>query len=484
MPRRSNILFLTHRLPFPPNKGDKIRTFHALERLAASHDVYGACFIDDSADHAHRPAVERLCRNLFVVPWRRHTALRRAASALARTEPLTIAAYEDRAMRCRIAEWSKDVDFDGAVAFSACMAPYALSARARRRVLDLCDADSEKWLDYARASRRPLSWLYAEEGRRLRDFELECIRKFDATVVISERERALLREGLTSPSDFEDRLFVVPNGVEWQDGAPPPAANLGPQIVFVGEMSYRPNVEGVAWFVCKVWPLVLAANPRSRFTIVGRNPTRAVRRLAAHPGVTVTGGVPDVRPYLLESRVVIAPLAICRGQPNKVLEALAMQRPVVGTPAVAAALDATPDRHLLVGETPAAFARQIVRLCGNRKLCRAVAESGCRFAILNHGWPQSMRKYEDLVLGAGSELRSIPTDLVSEPRRVAAEFHQAISSPDPPRVAADTRRLIDMIDSLQSNLDSLGRSTRNISPDRNIHGRYRFSHLLGRSIHP
>lgn len=391
--RRRNILFLTHRVPFPPDKGDKIRTFHQLDHLAVNHDVYCACFIDCPDDRVHAIALKRWCKEVFTVEWNRGVGIRRGLRSLLSDKPLTLAAYEDWRMRGQLAAWSLTVEFDAAVAFSACMAPFAQEVKARRRVLDLCDSDSAKWMDYAASSRFPYSTIHGIEGRRLRRFELGCLDRFDATVVISERERHEL-----DPAGRHSRLHVIGNGVDLPFALPPRAAAQGPIVSFVGDMGYRPNCDGIVWFAKRAWPEVRRRIADAQLVIVGRNPTVEVAGLGKIPGVTVTGTVPDVRRYLVSSRVVVAPLHIARGMPNKVLEAMAMQRPVVATQAVADCLGMESGRQILCADSASTFANHVTRLLGSNSLCDQIADAGYRHAAAYHSWADTMRQYEELLL--------------------------------------------------------------------------------------
>lgn len=394
MSRRGNILFLAHRVPFPPDKGDKIRTHHQLRRLASSHHVYCACFVDRPEDRLHAVALHEWCREVCAIDWSRSRAMWRAAAAILCGGTLTTAAYDCPAMRRQIDAWNATIEFDAVVAFSACMAPYAEQARARRRVLDLCDADSRKWLDYAERGHGLRSRIYGIEGRRLEAYERKCVARFDSTIVITDRERALL-----DPGERCDRLHVIPNGVDLPAIDVPSAAGCDPVITFVGAMDYPPNVSGILWFARHVWPGVQKAVPGARLMIVGRNPTREVRGLARLPGVCVTGEVPSVWPYLLQSRVAIAPLHIARGLANKALEAMASSRPVVATTGVAQSLGAEPDRHLLTADGATAFARQVIRLCRSDPLCNRLAEAGYRHVAMNYCWAEAMDRYAAVVVG-------------------------------------------------------------------------------------
>lgn len=405
MSRRS-ILFLTHRVPFPPDKGDKIRTFHQLDYLSSRHDVYCACFVDRPEDQAHAIALKRWCTDVVALPWNRKTAILSAGRKWFGGGTLTCGAYHDPRMFNLLASWGEAVNFDLVTAFSACMAPYALSVRAPRRVLDLCDADSSKWLDYA-DSGGLMGPVYRSEGRRLSGFEQACLRNFDATMVITARERAAI-----DPYQRNQNLFVVPNGVDLPHSTVPLASSRGPIITFVGRMDYRPNRDGILNFVQHCWPIVKDAVPKARLFIVGGDPVRRVRRLASASDIRVTGAVPDVRRFITASRVVIAPLGLVRGLPNKVLEAMAMHRPVVATPSVCRALGAQPrligkdetDRRpqngvLLTANNAPGFAAKIVRLCRDDILCDELGESGCRFVTEHFNWDRILARYEQILLG-------------------------------------------------------------------------------------
>ncbi|HKQ48727.1 MAG TPA: TIGR03087 family PEP-CTERM/XrtA system glycosyltransferase [Phycisphaerae bacterium] len=394
MHSRQNILFLTHRVPFPSNKGDKIRTFHQMEYLAARHNVYCACFVDRPADRVHAIALRQWCKGVIAIPWDRRTAIRRAVKGFWKGRSLTCAAYDDPTMWHHLREWARAIQFDAVTAFSGCMAPYAWAFPAGRRILDLCDIDSRKWHDYAGDSLFPLSTAYRAEGRRLAAFERRCADHFDSTIVATPRERELI-----DPEQRQRTLYIVPNGVDLPALPPEPPSANPPIVTFVGAMNYRPNVDGVLWFVRRVWPRIVQATPDARFVMVGADPALLVRRLSRFKNIVVTGEVPGVQPYLRASRVVIAPMPIVRGIPNKVLEAMAMARPVVGTPGVAAALGAQSGRHLMTGESPEAFADHVIALLTDSKQCDRIAAAGYRFVDIHYCWKDALTDYERAVAG-------------------------------------------------------------------------------------
>jgi sugar transferase (PEP-CTERM/EpsH1 system associated) len=433
---RKNILFLANRVPFPPDKGDKIRTFHQLDRLARSHNVYAACFTETPRDVELAAALKRWCVEVVALPWNRRTGLVRAIRTLSSGRPLTVAAYRDPRLTKALADLARRVPFDVVTAFSSYMAPYALAVPAGRRVLDLCDVDSEKWRDFSKNSRWPVSPVYRLEARRLRAYEERCLSEFDATIVITDREREIIdpllvrgsRPPLTALATAEvvkglapaprracPTLHVIANGVELPVREPAPPSSCGPVVGFVGAMDYRPNARGICWFVREVWPRIVREVGTATLLIVGRNPARRVRRLARVPGVIVTGEVPNVRDELARCRVVAAPLQVARGLQNKVLEAMAMRRPVVATSAVVGGLGVRPGREILVADEPGEFAERVLALCRSDDLCDRIGNAGHRCVAAQYSWTEVLDRYERVLLG------SPPTEPVTPQVREAAD---------------------------------------------------------------
>jgi sugar transferase (PEP-CTERM/EpsH1 system associated) len=251
--------------------------------------------------------------------------------------------------------------------------------------MDFVDVDSEKWQEYGRTMAPPLSWVYRAEARQLQTHERKAAARASRSLVVTDEERAVLERttGWTTTT-------VVPNGVDLDYFAPPASPSDRPVIVVTGAMDYPPNVEGACWFAQRVLPLVRAVVPAASFVIAGKNPVRRVRRLAALPGVVVTGTVPDIRPHLHEAAVAVSPLRIARGVQNKILEAMATALPVVATTAAHRGLLARPSTDLLVAETPDQFATAVTTLLQSPAERRAIGDAGRRFVETHHAWPTSL----------------------------------------------------------------------------------------------
>lgn len=382
-----NILYLVHRLPYPPNKGDKVRSFHLLKHLSERHRVYLGTFVDDPEDEAYVDTVRAYCADVYVARLNPRLARIKSLVGLLTGEPLTVPYYADRGLRQWIENVSRARGFDAVVVFSSAMAQYADFANLPV-LIDFVDADSAKWSQYAAARPWPMSWLFRREGRKLLDFERAVARQSRRSFFVADNETELFRR--LAP-ECGDRIETLSNGVDTdffapEHGGPSPYGADERAVVFTGAMDYWPNVDAVSWFVAEVMPKLRQKWPGLRFWIVGRNPAAAVRELAG-ADVVVTGTVPDVRPYLRHAAAVVAPLRVARGIQNKVLEAMAMARPVVAAASCASALDAATGSELLAAETAEEFASAIDRILGASAHGNSIGEAARRSVMERYSWP-------------------------------------------------------------------------------------------------
>jgi|CXWL01.1.fsa_nt_gi glycosyltransferase involved in cell wall biosynthesis len=421
------ILYLAHRIPYPPDKGDKLRAFRQIERLARRHRVWCACFVDDPRDFRHVPKLRGYCEDVAAIGLRPRMGKVRGLWSLARGKTITEGFYQSREMAALLAKWQVATPFDAVVAFSSSMAPYALGVPAPRRVLDLCDLDSLKWADYAdhvelQRSRnlrnRALAGLYRMESSRLTAAELRWVDGFDAAVLATESETVPLR-GIVR----DRKLHVIGNGVELPPShsvvptglkrthrdsslgdstltAAPLSArerSCAPTVGFVGVMDYLPNIDAVSWFATECWPVIRSRFANASFRIVGRSPTRAVRKLVRIPGVQLVGEVADVGFELARFDVSVAPLRIARGIQNKVLEAMAAAKAVVLTPKAAQGIAAKDGHNYFVAEGAAAFAEAVCSLLADTAARDRMGELARDFVAGHRQWEPEMEKFEALV---------------------------------------------------------------------------------------
>ncbi|WP_454760915.1 TIGR03087 family PEP-CTERM/XrtA system glycosyltransferase [Caulobacter segnis] len=391
----AKILFLSHRAPFPPDKGDKIRAFHMLRHLARHHEVWFGAGADDVGASQRPDVTDFPFRDACIAPLGPFRRGWNMVGGLAAGAPLSVSRFRHRRLERWIQHVLTDVRPDVVFIYSSAMAQYVIgrTAPGTRLIIDFVDADAEKWRAYAAAARFPMTAVFAREARRLTMFERRALDAAEAGIVISDTERRLLSAQIPSGAG---KLRVLSNGVDLDYFSPAPGRGDGRSIVFCGRMDYQANADGAAWFAREVFPKVLASRPDATFRIVGACPTPAVRALGALPGVEVTGATPDVRPYLREAAVVVAPLRIARGIQNKVLEAMASARPIVVTPAALDGIDAADDYEVLVGADADGFARAVLDVLTGRTM-PWLGENGRRFVELRHQWSTQLLALDRLI---------------------------------------------------------------------------------------
>ncbi len=395
---RSPILYLVHRIPYPPNKGDKVRSFNILRQLAQRHRVFLGTFVDHPDDRAHVAKLREWCEDVFAVELNPTSQRIASLPALLSGEALSIPYYRNK----RLARWVRATvareAITQAVAFSGPMAQYLQPLGLERAIVDFCDVDSAKWSQYAADRPWPLSSLYRREGARLLAFERTAANLADCSLFVTDAEADLFRR---AAPEVAAKVRVMQNGVDAAYFAPAqgfdsPYPAGGAVLLFTGAMDYWPNIDAVTWFAKTILPLVRARIGDARFWIVGMNPAPAVLELAGE-GVTVTGTVPDVRPYLAHADVVVAPLRIARGIQNKVLEAMAMARPVVLSAAPAAGLVARDGRECVVAEGHDAFAEGVVRLLADAGWRQTMGAAARDCVLSNYSWQAHLGLLDQLL---------------------------------------------------------------------------------------
>jgi len=393
------ILFLCHRMPYPPKRGGKIRPFNMIRHLARSHDVTVATLARTAQERADGEELRRHCDDLHVGYVTGLGAWTRFGLFGLTGRPATFGYFYSPVLYRKVQRLLATGGFDAILVHCSSMGPYVASHRGGRKVMDFGDADSEKWLEYAKTAAAPLSWAFRAEGKRVRDAERRLGDHFDAGSVNAPRDREVLSAYVRSP------ISVIPNGVDleyFQSARSSGPGYVPNRIVFTGNMSYRPNVEAVCHFVADILPGIRREIPDAQFYIVGMDPSPAVRRLADGDRIVVTGRVDDVRPYFDSAAVAVAPLRVARGLQNKVLEAMAMRVPVVASPAAFAGIHAAAGHDLLVAEEPEGFSRAVITLLRDPAARERFAAAGITCVTTNHNWSQLLERLEDLVAGGRS----------------------------------------------------------------------------------
>ncbi|WP_338245169.1 TIGR03087 family PEP-CTERM/XrtA system glycosyltransferase [Aurantiacibacter hainanensis] len=382
-----DILFLAHRLPYPPDRGDKIRSHHVLKALAKLAPVHVGCLAENETDLANENALSHDARS-WCMP-RRSTFLPKSGlEALARGEPVSLAAFRSRELQDWVRRTLHRESIGAIYVYSGQMGQYVPRDWQGRLIADLVDVDSAKFEAYGKTGRGPRSWIDRREARLLRAVEADLASRAEATLLVSEAEAGLLRRRAPGARNVR----ALRNGIDCALYDPDAVAAEkaltagGPHYVFTGQMDYAPNVEAVTRMARQVMPALRRHLPAVQFHIVGRAPSAPVRALHGVEGTRVVGEVADTRPWLAGADAVVAPLAIARGVQNKVLEAMAMARPVVLSPDAATGIDARNGAHYLIADDDAAFVEHLRHLHAELRRAAALGRDARRFVLEKMSW--------------------------------------------------------------------------------------------------
>ncbi|MFV0476223.1 MAG: TIGR03087 family PEP-CTERM/XrtA system glycosyltransferase [Parahaliea sp.] len=401
---RQSLLLLCHRIPYPPNKGDKIRSYHLLRYLVQRYDVYLAAFVDDPDDWQYESLLRDMCADVQLLTKPRIPPLSALLRAVSGIEPLTLSLYRHRLMTNWVRHKVVDENISQAVVFSSAMGQYVLGAEFEtlHRVIDFVDVDSQKWSQYALRKPWPLSWIYRREGRLLAKFELKLHACSAVSLFVSAAEAEVFCSLSPAPTSL---LSHYSNGVDsdYFDSAltlPNPYSDTEQALVFTGAMDYWPNVDAVCWFAKEHLPALRKFNSNLVFYIVGNRPTQDVRDLANLPGVKVTGRVDDVRPYLQHCLAAVAPMRVARGIQNKVLEAMSMARPVLVSAAGLEGINAVDQVEVLLTEDSDTTVSMVKALLAGQ--WSMMGQAARARVLSDFNWDKNLQRVDDYLLSSPS----------------------------------------------------------------------------------
>ncbi len=392
------ILYVCHRFPFPPKRGGKIRPFNMIRHLSGQHEVT-VCSLARSQDEAQEGrGIAPHCHRFEMALVSNPVQTLRMVARLPSSVPSSMGYFYSHDLARKIERLVAQQRFDLVFVHCSSVAQYVEGLRDIPKILDFGDMDSQKWLEYVAYKPFPLKAGYWLEGRKMEREEKRLARRFDLCTATTRAEWETLESYRTGVA-----TGWFPNGVDAGFFQPDGQGYDADTISFIGRMDYYPNQEAMFRFCDQVWPLLRQRRPQMKLLIVGADPIPAVRQLGALPGVTVTGSVPDVRPHILRSAAMVAPLHIARGTQNKILEAMAMGVPVVSSRIAAGGVDAVEGEHLLVADTPQQYAEAIVRLAEDPGERARLARAGRERMLSHHAWPKSMQRLDTLIEGCLSE---------------------------------------------------------------------------------
>ncbi|MEP3227465.1 MAG: TIGR03087 family PEP-CTERM/XrtA system glycosyltransferase [Parasphingorhabdus sp.] len=385
------ILFLTHRVPWPPNRGDKIRSHHILRKLLAYKPVHLACFADDLSEAQEDSAIKANLASSHIA-LRTKSNWQAGIEALATGKPVSLTSFESEAIQGYVDQILQSRPIDCIFVFSGQMAQFVPASYSGRLVMDFADVDSAKFESYAESGKGPMAWINRREGKLLSAFEKQIGERADHSLFVSEAEASLFRQ--RSGLD-EQKICAVGNGIDLEFYDPDAIAAVshdcsGPKIIFTGQMDYRPNVEAVVSFSKQAMPTIVARFPDAEFIIVGRAPTPEVMRLDGENGTRVAGSVDDIRAWIKSADIVVAPLRIARGIQNKVLEAMAMRKAVVASHPAAQGINALDKKHFYVAENVDHEAQLVCELLAHPAKAGALGDRASALIRSGYSWEQQL----------------------------------------------------------------------------------------------
>jgi sugar transferase (PEP-CTERM/EpsH1 system associated) len=387
-----NILYICHRFPFPPKRGGKIRPFNMIRHLSADHRVTVVSLARSAQEATEGEGIATHCARYEMARVRNPVQVMRMVARLPTPVPSSMGFFYSPWAARRVRRLLEAERFDLIVVHCSSVAQYVAQVRGIPKILDFGDMDSQKWLEYARYKPFPLSAGYWLEGVKLARAEKRLARCFHMATATTRAEwQTLEGYGTGVPTDW------FPNGVD-SDYFAPDGGDYDPDTIsFIGRMDYYPNQECMFDFCQRTWPVLKARRPAMKLLIVGADPPPAVRKLAQLPGVIVTGSVPDVRPYVRRSALMVAPLNIARGTQNKILEAMAMGVPVVTSPVAAGGVDAEGEKHFLIADTPQGYADAVLRIVEHPEERARLSRAGRARMLSHHDWSHSMERLDRII---------------------------------------------------------------------------------------
>lgn len=384
------ILFLSQRVPYPPNRGDKITTWRLVERMKRKHEVRCVAFAHDDADVEAAKQLTALGAPTTAIRIDLRRSKLTSLPLLLSSKPLTLGAYGSSELQRAVDELAPTCQVG--YAYSSSMGAFLEPHARLKRVMHFAELDSDKWRQYAERAKWPMSWVYSREHRTLLEFERRIAAAFDENVLCTPLEQQIFQREIPGPSSR-----VLRNGVDLAHYQPKSDRAEPGHLVFVGVMDYLPNIDGCVWFVNDILPRLRASHSNVRFTIVGSRPTDEVKALAKHPGVAVTGFVDDPREFLARAAVSVAPLRIARGIQNKVLEALAMGLPVVGTTSATQGVEGEAGRDFLLANTVDEQLLAIFDLLEHPDRALALGRRGREFVERHYDWERVFDPLDELL---------------------------------------------------------------------------------------
>lgn len=388
------ILYLSHKIPYPPNRGGKIRPFYTISHLSKQHSVVVACLLESKNEFEYIEPLQKICAGVHAVFLSPVTSILRTPWYLFTNKPFTLPYFYSPKLKKVIDELLKKESFDLILVHSSSMAQYVIDYSGIPKIMDFVDVDSDKWRQYSIYSNLPFSLVYHLEWLRLKKYEIAIGNSFEHCIFTSKFEEEIFKKYINNE---QIPITIVPNGVDFEYFKPTTQAYEPNTLILTGKMDYFPNVDGALYFSHHILPLIREDIPDVKFYIVGLAPTKAIQKLGKDKNIIVTGYVKDVRPYLQKASVCVVPLRIARGIQNKILEAMAMGLPVVTTSKPFEGINATPNQDLFVEDNPYEFAKRTIELLKDAELRNKVSLLARKKVVETHNWSVNIQRFNEII---------------------------------------------------------------------------------------
>lgn len=397
-----NIIVLSHRVPFPPNKGEKIRTFHQIQHLSElGHQIHLFAPYEDASELEYFNVLnDTLCQTVTAEPLQNKAV--RLLTGLRKNQPMSVANFYNKALQQKFDEFLSSNSVDAIICSASSMAEYIFNSTVLNAldkkpllIMDFMDVDSDKWGQYQQSSVFPMSLVYAREKKLLANYERQIVKQFDASYLIAQAEVELFNQNVLK----SDKVHVMGNGLDTSDFFPPQIKQPNPEPVFLftGVMDYKPNEDAVIWFVKNCWPTITSEHPNAKFIIAGMNPSADITQLADDKSLEVTGFVEDILPYYHQADIFVAPFRLARGVQNKVLQAFACALPVISTPMGAEGILCQADRDILIASTPDEFIARVDQLFAQPELAKNMGQNALQLVQNHYSWQGQLQPLVNLL---------------------------------------------------------------------------------------
>jgi len=388
------ILYLSHKIPYPPNRGGKIRPFYTIAHLSTQHSIVVACLVESKNEFEYLEPLQKICAGVQAILLPTVTSILRTPWYLFTRKPFTLPYFYSPKLKKVIDDLLEKESFDLIIVHSSSMAQYVIQYSGIPKIMDFVDVDSDKWRQYSLSTKFPFSLIYHLEWLRLKKYEIAIAKSFTHCIFTSKFEEEIFK---TYINNTQIPISIIPNGVDFEYFKPTTQSYTPNTLIFTGKMDYLPNVDGVLYFYQNILPMIREKIPEVKFYIVGLNPTKAVQKLAQDKNVIVTGYVKDIRPYLQKASVCVVPLRIARGIQNKILEAMAMGLPVVTTSKAFEGVNATVNQDLFVEDNPNEFANRTIELLKSAELRNKVSLQARKKVIETHNWSVNIQRFNEII---------------------------------------------------------------------------------------